>query len=304
MRYQHFFILLISLVFISCHPRDDSPRLARAGNLSLSDLNNLYSLHTHLVKPALGDWLDVLEEKGQSFDDYINYKAVCPSANQNKIYIQLIGEFDSIDNSIIKTVADYINAFYGLKVVLLDAISDSIIPDNSRRMNEYAEQLLTKYILYDILLPVIPKDAIVLNAITSKDLYPDEDWNFVFGQAALKKRVGVSSLYRYKYDNPDSVAYALYLRRLMRTATHELGHMFSLKHCIEYKCLMNGSNSLSEADTKPLWLCPNCLAKISWCTQYDILERYDNLIEFFGELGFVEESKFLKESKKVISNQK
>ena len=29
------------------------------------------------------------------------------------------------------------------------------------------------------------------------DLYPEDDWNFVFGMASLRKRTGVFSLARY-----------------------------------------------------------------------------------------------------------
>mgnify|MGYP000107882883 CR=1 FL=1 len=34
-------------------------------------------------------------------------------------------------------------------------------------------------------------------AVTMTDLYPSEDWNFVFGQASLRNRVGAYSFARY-----------------------------------------------------------------------------------------------------------
>ena len=49
---------------------------------------------------------------------------------------------------------------------------------------------------------------------------------------------------------------------------HEVGHLFGIKHCIYAQCLMNGSNSLQEAENRPFALCPIDLAKI-----FDTLTR-------------------------------
>ena len=51
--------------------------------------------------------------------------------------------------------------------------------------------------------------------------------------------------------------------RCIKTACHELGHIFGLTHCSFYECLMNGSNLVEEADKKPFILCPVCLRKIA-----------------------------------------
>jgi archaemetzincin len=45
--------------------------------------------------------------------------------------------------------------------------------------------------------------------------------------------------------------------------------------------LMNGSLSLDEMDSKPTWLCPECLAKLGWCTNSCLIERYAALSDFF-----------------------
>ena len=82
------------------------------------------------------------------------------------------------------------------------------------------------------------------------------------------------------------------LMRYMKTTTHETGHMFSIRHCIEYKCLMNGSNSLPEADRKPLYLCPNCLAKLSINRNYDLEKRFFELYEFYSMFGFESYSEY------------
>ena len=82
----------------------------------------------------------------------------------------------------------------------------------------------------------------------------------------------------------------------MKTVAHEIGHIFHLKHCQKYACLMNGSNSLPEADTKPLWLCPECLQKFTWHLGYDVTERFQALRKFYVENGFKSEANFMSKS--------
>jgi len=107
-----------------------------------------------------------------------------------------------------------------------------------------------------------PKDAFCLVGFLISDIYPKEEWNYVFGLADSTKRVGVFSFARYhdsfytaskifpdpdsKDDDPDLVAF-----RACKVMCHELGHLFNMRHCIYYSCLMNGSNSLEEASRKP-----------------------------------------------------
>jgi archaemetzincin len=186
--------------------------------------------------------------------------------------------------------ASYVEIFFGLQTILLPILPDSIIPPDARRIQEKGhEQFHTLYILDSLLVKRIPTDGIVLMAITAKDLYPGKQWNYVFGQANLKKRVGVSSLSRL-YDWPlTATNYQLFLRRIIKTATHEIGHMFTITHCIHAQCLMNGSNSLEEADQHPTYLCSECLKKLYWNWQFDPVERNQGLIQFFETHHMAEE---------------
>ena len=40
----------------------------------------------------------------------------------------------------------------------------------------------------------LPKDAACYMGITCADIYPGPGWNFVFGEASLRERIGVQSL--------------------------------------------------------------------------------------------------------------
>ncbi|KAJ8316336.1 hypothetical protein KUTeg_006350, partial [Tegillarca granosa] len=125
--------------------------------------------------------------------------------------------------------------------------------------------------------PVTPKDAFCVAGITMCDLYPQESWNFVFGLANLSGRCGVYSLARYFEVNEPL------LKRACKTMCHEIGHMFGLKHCIFFKCIMNGSNHLDESDSRPIFLCPVCLRKLHFTCKFDIIERYQKMEAFWAE---------------------
>uniref|UniRef100_A0A6B2LQ04 Uncharacterized protein n=1 Tax=Arcella intermedia TaxID=1963864 RepID=A0A6B2LQ04_9EUKA len=106
------------------------------------------------------------------------------------------------------------------------------------------------------------------------DLYPRDGWNFVFGQARLADSVGVFSFIRY-VDNTSN-----FLLNCCKVMTHEIGHMFGIKHCCYFQCLMNGSNHLEESTSKPMFLCPMDLHKLQHYINFDVLERYQNLLTF------------------------
>ena len=57
-------------------------------------------------------------------------------------------------------------------------------------------QVLTGYVLHELLEPERPADALAYVALTASDLWPGRGWNFVFGEANLRQRTGVWSIYR------------------------------------------------------------------------------------------------------------
>lgn len=126
-------------------------------------------------------------------------------------------------------------------------------------------------------------------AISEKDLFPSGDWNFVFGLASYENRVGVSSIYRLEDGHLDSANYIRTLSRLIKIATHEIGHMFSLRHCIHAKCVMNGTNHLGETDATPARACSECQQKLLWNLRYDNRKRLQEQCAFFDANGLKDE---------------
>merc|ERR1719171_2835453 len=128
----------------------------------------------------------------------------------------------------------------------------------------------------DALVPRVPRDAYGLMAVTMCDLYPKPEWNFVYGLARLQQRVGIFSFVRHTPGNgPKQWCEAQLLHRALKTLLHEIGHMFGLKHCTWYNCLMRGNNGEGvEHQLNYLHLCPVCLRKLHWCIGFDIRNRY------------------------------
>ncbi|MEZ5306773.1 MAG: archaemetzincin [Pyrinomonadaceae bacterium] len=157
-------------------------------------------------------------------------------------------------------------------------------------------QIKTGFFLDKFLPEKMPDDAAALICFTNYDLYPNENFNFVFGQASLKKRVGVWSL-KHLRENGDS---KLSLRRVLKTGVHETGHMFSIEHCTKYKCVMNGTNGTYETDSHPADFCPVDTAKVLWATRENPGERFKKLSEVFRKHGLKEEADlFLKKAEAV-----
>ena len=161
-------------------------------------------------------------------------------------------------------------------------------------------QILSTYLLDDVLKPRLPNDAMAMIGLTAADLWPGEGWNFVFGQASLVERVGVWSIYRYGDPEKDVESFQRCLVRTLKVATHETGHMFSMAHCTLFECNMCGSNSLAESDVRPMWLCPYCMAKLGWATGTAPERQFTRLAAFCKARGLKTEQDFYEKSLEAL----
>lgn len=246
------------------------------------------------LPPGEDDWLAAHPEPGQTYDQYTASDPNRPDAERRTLYLLPIGELAGDGAPPLEPLVAVMHAFYGLEVKMLPAIT---LADTGAktRVNEYTRkpQALSPDILRWMSWQV-PKDAYGVVGITMVDLYPEESWNFVFGQASLTERVGVQSFARYDpafFGDPRPADWEqLVLRRATWTMIHETGHMFGLAHCVHWRCIMGGSNNQDESDHAPLHVCPVCARKLWYALRYDPLAREQALAAATAAAGLADEA--------------
>ena len=259
-------------------------------------LERLKPLHCHKGKPGPHDWLAHMDESGQSLRAYREAGIVKPTPLRTTIVIQPLGSFTPIQHLLLLRLSEYMKAYFCLPVRLQKPQVPQL-PKRARRTNVLGEQYLTSYLAQNVLRPQLPSDAVAFLGFTAKDLWPGESWNFVYGAAYRTLRTGVWSLRRLGGDADAKTLSRRVLRRVLKVATHEAGHLFSMPHCIAYECNMNGCNHLQEMESTPMALCPVCLGKLMYNTGCNPIQRFSRLQALMTKWGLTEEARFFAQSK-------
>ena len=245
------------------------------------------------VAPEANDWLASQFESGQSYDEFtVNKNAIVEEGKRDTICIQ------SLDKTLSKKfVADLklmCSAYFCVKVKVLSTTDVEEFDDGrmEKRENEGRVQFNGSKILAALFRRVYAaeKHAVCVMAITNQDIYT-EDFDWLFGVANVMTQCGVFSFCRYQPDfNGDQVAdeadrYNLVLFRACKVMLHEIGHMFGIRHCIYYECLMNGCNHILESQTRPLHCCAVCLRKLQRACGFDPVLRYQAIVDCLAKFG-------------------
>ncbi len=239
-----------------------------------------------LPEPGPNDWLAVHPEPPQSVGHYWVAEPNKPGdEGRDVLYVLPLGEVPDAE-----ALRSFASDFFTLKVVVLPGLDLGTL-EVTRRDNGGVEQMLAPEVLA-VLKARLPADAYAMIGLTMVDLYPGEDWNYVFGYASTRERTGVFSLARY--DDATGAGDPSEMKmRAFKILAHEFGHMFGLAHCVHHACLMNGVNHRDELDRSPLNLCPVCLRKLHLLLGFDPAERYDALRGHYETHGFGEAEAFV-----------
>ena len=273
-------------------------------------------LFPQIELPGADDWLRNFPTEPEPFYKWQKKIRNHVLPRVRTIYILPLGEFaatgkasgktkeasakvDTVGKVFLHDLETYAQLFFpGMIVKLLKEVPLSKLKCRSRHHTVddgvTREQLMIPGI-FEYMKSTLPRDAYCMLAVTMIDLYPNEDYNFVFGRASLLDGIGVFSFARhhpYFFDKDKDVSvaslnelspeeYQLLQWRAIKVLTHEICHMFGLKHCVYFTCLMNGSNHAEESDRKLTFLCPVCLRKMQDAIKFDFLARYKGLLTFF-----------------------
>lgn len=266
-----------------------------------AETDRLRPLYERPPAPEPQDWLAVHAERGQTFEQYLGADPRLPDATRRILYVQPLGELSSGQRALVAKTAELLGVAYSLEVrVRLDLPLDSVPPGAWRSSQGFGRQLLSSYVLTE-LATQLPPDAMAVIALTASDLWPGEGWRFVFGQATLNNRVGVWSLARLGKADGTAEDFRDTLRRTLKIAVHETGHMFTIRHCTAYRCVMAGNNGLAELDRTPLAFCPDDLAKLLWATGDDAQARLARMRAFAQREGLEEEAEFFGRAEEALA---
>ena len=250
-----------------------------------------------MPEPKPGDWLYWRKEPGQTFEEYKRQLHGKKADSEGVIYLQPLGEIDTETAALFEKMREFTSIYFDRETRLQKPMP---IPKQAynRRRRQYNGSVILKQLRREI-----PGDALARVGITMKDLYSG-DLNFVFGLGSPQLKAGIYSLHRYTQTYPGCKPYNTLLRRALKVIAHEIGHIFFVEHCIFYRCIMNGSNSLPEADSRPMALCPVDEEKLRHCLGYDRAERYRKLERFYHQNELTRDADFIKRIQVRIKRRK
>jgi archaemetzincin len=233
-----------------------------------------------LGEPRPGEWLWEFPESGQTLAEYLRAGVNRKNAVRRVFHLQPFGDLRPDQRATLAAVRRVAAAFFDTEVVPLPERRPSPVWYHDGR-RQWDGDLAVRSLAQQV-----PADSLGLLGVMGSDLY-GLGLNFIFGVGLMRARAALLSLHRY--DTRDE---QLLLRRALKVTLHELGHVLTLKHCVFYRCLMNGSNSLAELDGQPLWACPVCRAKLRANLRFDPAARDARLAAVYRRLGLAAEAAF------------
>ena len=168
--------------------------------------------------------------------------------------------------SIFNPLTDHLASIFNASISI---ITDSLQLDSSMAsFNEQRNQLNSDKLLRWLATTIMnhvksyePRNTIILG-ICNFDAY-SPGLNFVFGQASLGGGVAAIYLPRLRQEFYGlGVERSTFIERVLKEATHEVGHTFDLQHCPKRSCVMHFSNSLVDTDYKAKDFCNICRNKL------------------------------------------
>lgn len=216
--------------------------------------------------PRPGEWRFVFPEEGQTFDEYVATCSNRRTPGRTVLYLQPLGDPAGRYGRLLALLREFLEAYFQ-------------IPVRTRESSPVAAGTLDSTRLLEALARRVPADALGLLGVTDRPLSA-RGMKFVFGESPLGGPAGVASLARL--ETPEVERFFL---RACKLAAHEAGHLFSIRHCIFYECVMQGANTLAEADGHPLEPCAIDARKLQWNLGFDPERRLRALEGFFRRMG-------------------
>lgn len=239
-----------------------------------------------LAKARPGEWRSQVREPEQDFAAFVNDSRRV----RGILLVQPIGSLSPDQSRAIDHLLDAMSHFFGMPAHRLAPIPLENLPRQCFRTQHGHRQLNAEYLMENILQHRVGGDVASILALTDLDIYPGERWPFESAYGWSSFTAGTSVLSTNMILEAAPADGGRNLLRMTKLGLHELGHTFTLKHCAKYNCLMNGCSDIGETDSKPLLLCPDCLAKISLATGREPKWHLRSMLELCKRKGFFDDA--------------
>ncbi len=171
-------------------------------------------------------------------------------SNRKPIGVVAIG---SVPELVPNIIAGHIAGFLDLPVEICPPLEHPAYAYNAQRLQYDAGRIIESlesgpWRQYDKVLGVLDLDLFI------------PLFTHCLGQARQGGRVALVSVFRLQDRRQQSAASLspLGFTRAAKIALHELGHLFTLFHCSDHRCLMHFSADLEELDSTPPYYCRYC----------------------------------------------
>lgn len=205
-----------------------------------------------------------------------------PVDDENQLYLQPLVRPSAGEGPELEPMAELLEAYFQMPVIIREPRTYEQLDLRGRDLDSGRRQLKTESV-GDALTDLVPEDAHAVIGVTETDLYPNDSWAFVFGQAWPARRVGVASFARLDAGSESATR-----ERRFKIVAHELGHVFGFAHCLYFRCAMNAGWALEAVDRGPVHLGPVDLRKLYERVGFDPEERYRELRRVYHRRGLDE----------------
>ncbi len=222
------------------------------------------------------EWRYFWKEKEQTPQQYAGSFPVTLENNRRMLLLRRVGNFSSFEESAFRQTADFLSLYFQCPVRIGRDITVNDFPETAQKNDPKDGLTINSVYLTDkILKPGLPADCWGVMAISANNIYKAEGLSVQYGDTLIYGRAGVISIYHMKSADPQT-----YLMRILKGASHETAHLLSIPHCTTWLCNMNGKANMQEFDRSPLYMAPDCLAKLIFATNANINRRMTELENF------------------------
>jgi archaemetzincin len=186
----------------------------------------------------------------------------------NIIYIQPLGKIDAAKLGMIHEI---LNENFDRDVRILPS---KPLPKRFRvaERGQYDANLIMRWAEENM-----PADTYRHITVVGEDIF-SERCNFIFGEARIRGKSALVSLYRFTDPSKPPGDEPLFRERITKLLLHELGHTFGLQHCENKHCVMAFANSLRELDMLSSSYCDECRKKLGNMSVLSILSGSNDTV--------------------------